>query len=298
MHFKRFAPLPCAAALLTTLAIEAPARADDWTPLYVGQGNHIRLGLGAGMNFGDGTTAFGLQPSLSGRFRLNNDFGVLLDLPLMYASLSGDGGDGATRFDIGNIGAAVEYTWDEMGTAFSRFRFGITAPTLSVASVNGLADLGDVVMQGVNIALASGAAGLMDIGRYLPETLGITAEFLAEGQYEDVYIDIGAGLAGLIPTSDAAEFELLLQLRARMGIGTQIIGFAGITMVMIPTEIGVGINPDGGDAFQLGLQLGGIFKVGGGRIDIFAQLNLDDPAGFSFSDQGIFGLHAAGTIPF
>jgi hypothetical protein len=294
-------PLPRLTAMLAALSFVPLAGVpsasadddDDWNPLYVGQGSHVGLGTGLGLNFGDGTDAFGLSPYVSARVKVAADWGVLVDVPFLYGSLS-QGGASETRFDVGNITLAGEYRIDEMASSFSRVRFGVALPVMQGETD----DIAGAIMQGVNVALASGAAGLFNVWRHVPDAFSVFGEFIAEGHVDEAYIGVSGGLGVLVPTADGGDVELVMQLAARLGYGIDIIGFVGLGMVIVPTETGIGISQGGGDAFQSGLQLGGIFKLGRARLDATLQVNFDAPAGFSFSDEGIFGVHLGLNVPF
>jgi len=287
-----------AAALSFTVTVTAHAD-DDWTPLYVGQKSHIGFGAGFGFNFNDNGTAVGVQPYVAGRVRLDDTWGILVDVPAMYASFDGGAFGNISRFEMGNITLAAEYRLDELISSYSRIRFGVALPLVSPAGNGSLGQLKDVFGQVVNIGLAAGARGLFDLWRVMPDTFSLFGEFQGEAHFDEVYMDINAGLGLLMPTSDFSEFEMVMQLRARLGYGVNAIVFGGIGMVVIPTETGVKVGGNGGDgdAFQLGLQAGGIFKIGPARLDAWVQLNIDNPAGFSFSEEGVFGFHLAALVP-
>ncbi len=276
--------LPPVAALAASLAAASPALAEDEpTGIYVNNRSHVRVGAGVGLGFPKTGSLSGVQPQLGGRFRLSDRLGLTFDVPLGFVSLD-DGAGAVSHLHAGNPGVGVEWTVRDDGQGFARFHAGVSAPAFSLSD-----DPEDRVLQLVSAATAQGATGLQDAWRFAPDTLGVFAGYQAELLPVDFYNEFAATLGAFIPTSDAAELELLLQARVRLGVGSEgLIWFGGLTSTLSLTDLD----------YQGGLQLGALAAVGTARLDVTVQVNLDAPAGFSLSDEGILGLHVGATVPF
>lgn len=281
-------------ALAATLLLPTAAFAQDH-PLYIGQGNHVTLALGVGLAGQPDSDLVSLQPTLEARFAIAPTLGLQLVVPAMFVDLS-TGSDGATRFELANPSVALEVLLDTRPGTVEMFRFGVAMPVLSRPDGVSLDAFGDTLMQAVNVAMATGARGLFDMWRYAPDTLSLFAEFQATADHDGVFLDFRGAIGLLIPTADSSEAEFTVQALGRVGFGSVVRPFAGLGVVLIPTKT-VGLSGEN-DAFQFGLQAGLLFALGGARIDAYAQINIDRPAGFSFDDNGIFGMHIAATLPF
>lgn len=208
---------------------------------------------------------------------------------MMYLSLSG--GDASTsRFELGNPTVAAEFVLDQNGMAATFVRAGLALPLVSFPSAASLDDLEDIILQAANVSFAAGSRGFLDMWRYAPDSLGLFGEILGATDYDDLFMEFGAALALLIATSDNADTQLVLQAKARMGYGKVFKPFLGIGMSLIPTS--------DGDKFQFSVQGGGIIKAGENRFELVLNLNVDNPAGFSFDDGRVFGVRASAQIPF
>lgn len=294
-------PLVCLA--LTSLLVTG-ARADQgevFEPdeaLYFGTGNHVKLGLDLGLMSAPNVSFFSLGPTVEGRFAIGEDFDIQVVVPMMFVSASPKEGDSRTRFELANPTIAFEAVLDKVTRGATLVRGGVALPLVSLPTITGFDGFGDVILQLSNISLNAGANGMFNLWRYLPDRLSIFGEIVGAVDYDGLFMEFGGGLGLMIPTSDSqgVETELAIQLSAKMGFGTVVIPYLGLGFVIVPTEFESG--EDGGDAFQFGVEAGFIFKAGKARIDLAAQLNVDEPFGFSFDDGRVFGLRLSTTIPF
>jgi hypothetical protein len=281
-------------ALAATLLVATPALAQDH-PLYIGQHNHVTLALGVGLAGQTNSDLVSLQPTLEARFGFSPGLGLQLVLPAMFVDLSTEV-EGATRFELANPSVALEMLLDTGPATIEALRFGVAIPVLSRPSGVNLSAFGDTLMQAVNVAMATGARGLFDMWRYAPDTLSLFAEFQATSDLDGVYLDFRGAVGLLIPTADSSDAEFTVQALGRVGFGGVVRPFAGLGVVLIPTKT-VGLSGQD-DAFQVGVQAGVLVELGAARVDVYAQINIDRPAGFSFDDNGVFGMHLAATVPF
>ena len=287
-------------ALLTALAAPLAHAEEGGEPLrgnpFLGTSNNFGVEVGVGLSGDEDVDLLSIQPTLSARFRVAESLGIQVVLPMMFVDQSSDTG-GDNRFELGNPTIAAEFVLDQNGMAATFVRAGVALPLVSFPdSVDSLAELGDVFLQAANIAMAAGSRGYFDLWRYAPDRLSIFGEILGATDYDSLFMEFGAGAGLLIPTSDQADTEVVLQARARLGYGAVVKPFLGIGLVFIPTET-EGLSGDE-DAFQFSVQAGAIIKVGEARIEAALNLNIDKPAGFSFDDDGVFGIRVGAQIPF
>jgi len=288
------------ACLALATAIASPAHADDSdgdTSLYFGTGNHVRIGVGVGLTSNPGFSATSLTPTLEGRFAIGDQFGIQVVLPTMFVSLAPEVGESRSRFELANPTVAFEAVLDKAGQGATIVRGGVALPLLTFPTVSGFDDFADVILQLSNVGLAAGTHGMFDLWRYMPDTFSVFGEIVGAVDYDGLFMEFGAGLGFLIPTSDNADTEIVIQASAKMGFGSTVIPFIGLGFVLVPTEYKTG-DDDSGDAFQAHVQAGLIAKLGSARLDFTALLNLDNPFGFSFDDGGVFGMNLAATVPF
>lgn len=282
---------------LAALFVTAPSHAEDArdTPLYLGQGSHVKVALGVGLSGNADSDLLSLQPTIEARFALGESLGIQAVVPMMWVDVSSDLDDD-NRFDLGNPSVAIEVLLDPNPRAIKLVRAGVALPLLSIEEPTGLGDLKDLVLQAGNVIMAWGANGFFDMWRYAPDTLSVFGELQGTLDVEGMFVDFRAGAGVLIPTSDDSDTEVTVQALGRVGFGDVVRPFLGLGMVFIPTEA-EGLSGDE-DAFQFGVQGGAIFELGRARLDAHLQLNIDSPAGFSFDDDGVFGIHVGATIPF
>lgn len=280
------------------VGIAAPARAEDDpgdTPLYLGQKNHVKIELGVGLSGSEDSDLLSLQPTIEGRFGIGESLGIQAVIPMMWVDVSSDLDDD-NRFDIGNPTVALEVLLDPNPRAIKLVRAGVALPLLTIEDPSDFGDLKDLVLQAVNVMMAWGSNGFFDMWRYAPDTLSVFGELQGTLDVEGMFVDFRAGAGILIPTSDDSDTEVAVQALGRVGFGNVVRPFLGLGMVFIPTEA-EGLSGDE-DAFQFGVQGGAIFELGSARLDAMLQVNIDRPAGFSFDDDGVFGIHVGATIPF
>ncbi|MCC6625545.1 MAG: hypothetical protein IT385_30180 [Deltaproteobacteria bacterium] len=272
------ATLSLAVALSASL-FATTVHAEEET-LYLGQKNHFRVDLGSSIFMESGSDAFGLSPILSGRYAISDAYGLTLQLPLSWLSVSDE-----SHFKLANPTIAFELVDDAREAKRAVIRAGVALPVASVSDD----DFSDALLDALTLITAASGRGMIDLWLWWPESLGIFAEFHTTAFLVDMYADLRFSIAGLIPTGEG-DFELVIQSVMRFGFdGGVVIPFAGLSIWWMPTT--------DDDAFQSGLQLGAIFNLGGPSIDLALQVNLDDPAGFSF-DDGILGVHLGATVPF
>lgn len=261
--------------------------------LYLGRGTHLRVELGMGYAGDSDLSILSLTPTVEGRFAIARNLGIQAVLPTLYVNAWTDD-DGDDDFAIGNPSAAFEVLFDDRPTHVTLARFGLTLPLLSVPS----AQLGRAFARIFNVALAAGSRGGLDLWRYAPETFSLFAEVQGSHAFDELFVEFRGGLGALIGTDEDSETELVIQALGRLGYGAGAVRpFIGVTMLVVPTEYRSAADQDN-DVFQLGVQLGLIAQLGSSRLDFHLHLNIDEPMGFSFDDDGIFGAQVAVTVPF
>ena len=276
-------------ALALATVIAAPAHADDgYGGPYPGTGNHVKLGTGFGFFMGvEGGSATSITPTIEGRFKLGESFGLQVVLPFSGIFASVDSGDSDSRFDIGNPSVAFEAVLEETGFNATIVRGGLTLPLLSAA--DNMQDLGEQV---ANVLGAWGTHGWFNMWRYSPENLTIFGEIVGT-IHNDIFMEFAGGFGMLIPTSDGGDTQFVLQGSAKIGGGSAtIVGYGGLGFVVLVSELG-----EDGDAAQINFQGGIIAQLGRVRLDAALLFNLDDPFGFSL-DEGVLGANIAVSIPF
>lgn len=286
-------------ALMTALAAPLAHAEEGGEPLrgnpFLGTSNNIGVEVGVGLSGNEDSDLLSIQPTLSARFALSQSLGLQVVLPMMFVDLSSDTG-GDNRFELGNPTLAAEFILDQNGMAATFVRAGVALPIVSFPDSVGLDELGDVILQAANIAMAAGSRGYFDLWRYAPDRLSVFGEIVGATDYDELFMEFGAGAGLLISTSDNVDTEVVLQAKARLGYGAVVKPFVGLGLVFIPTET-EGLSGDK-DAFQFSVQAGAIIKVGEARIEGALNLNIDKPGGFSFDDDGVFGIRVGAQIPF
>jgi hypothetical protein len=296
-------PLLSSLALVALVASSAHAEEIENDPsLYFGTGNHVKLGVDMGISSFPNASILSFTPTLEGRFAISDQYGIQVILPTMFVSVSPDGGESSSRFELANPTIAFEAVLEKIGFGATIVRAGVALPLVSFPDSIDLSDpnaFEDIILQAANISMSAGSRGMFNMWRYVPDTLSVFGELVAAVDYDGLFMEFGAGLGVLIPTSDNADTEIAIQASAKMGVGTTVIPYIGLGFVIVPTEYESSNPDDGGeDAFQFGIQAGLIAKLGTARLDFGAQLNVDSPFGFSFDDGGVFGLNLAATVPF
>jgi len=98
------------------------------------------------------------------------------------------------------------------------------------------------------------------------------------------------GRAGLTYSlEDSSETSFAIEAIARLGyrLSAKLRLFTAATLVYNENV------PDEFDSSQLGLLLGGSWVQNGVRVEVALSMPIDDPLGFAFSNDGVFGLQLA-----
>ena len=233
------------------------------------------------------TNSLILRPSIHGIFPAGRKLGVALDWGFAFGHFNGDSDDeDDTVAYLGNPFVGV-YWFDRTGRR-TRLRLGggIALP-VSLATNDGLQPRAGL--------LATAMQGLWNPWLWL-DTLGFAGTGRFFGMSEAGFfggIDFGLGLMfDLDDTVLVDATELAFQFAGDVGYDWRS-GAVGLRLqgVWIPTQAG-------DDDFQFMLGPFVKFTIGGGFGRVMFTMNLDDPYGSSFDDNGVYGLWFTGGKDF
>jgi hypothetical protein len=270
------------------MALASPAWADPGDVPWASSSGNTGAGLGlespqSGLFWGegafhtqDGLTSF--SPLFGAGFFVTDDVELEVMLPLAWANVEFDGND-ESALRVGAPYFGVNYVHSD-----GRMRFkiggGIAWNPFSV----------DSGAAGVALLAASAMRGMWDPWLWSAQTLNLAAPFRLELDLTDsVVFGIDAGFDLAIPTHDGDD-DVDLVIEGAPGFGFRLsdewlfgLRLAG---VFIPTADGEN------EQFSFEPYVRGAF--GSGFFLARVTLNLDEPYGFSFEEDEIWGLHAGG----
>lgn len=273
----------------------APAAAQDPAPTPPAVADAIappsRVWIDLGFYYRDTYRAFGqkgfwLAPDVGFELRAGDAWTVELVAPLSagsqrYATTRSDGTPSSSTgavAAVGNVTASLA-RWSRVGEGTLRFGALVALPT-SLVSDEGFAQLSG----------AGALRGIWNPWRYSPHTLAgvVHAQYRWELTRFSLTAEAALGaLVGVGELRDDAAFAAqvavapMLRIGERSGLGARLQG--------------VYLGDDDG-LFQASVVPFARFAVGGSDLDVWFNLNLDEPYGWSF-DKGVWGLGARLTFP-
>jgi hypothetical protein len=148
----------------------------------------------------------------------------------------------------------------------------------------------------------SSARGLWDLWLWAPETLSLVAPIRAEIGL--VVFDLAGELtpALLIPTGDEVDDqdnEFILQMAVDASMSAALVRFgARLQAVWSPTTDDQSFIPDDDDEVQVSIVPYATVSLGPVFVSGSVTLNLTDPVGSSFDDDGIWMVSVSGGLSF
>ena len=222
-----------------------------------------------------------LSPVFRGLFVLGPSAALGVDWGfLSFLNLSA-GGDGEQGVFPGNPFVGGYYLYPIVDDLLLQAGGGIALP-LSAAS--------DDAEGSAAGAIAAGTHGLFDLWLWLEDVLSLVAEADLSGTLsQGVYLGAELALAIFIPVkdTDARDVEVGSQFALEVGFDT------GVVIPGIRFQ-GAWIMTADGDNFQSSLAPFIRVDLGGGYFHAHLLMNLDDPLGFAFDDEGLYGLMVGG----
>lgn len=227
------------------------------------------------------TPLFALDYRPAGVFQLEARFG------LAGAIVDVLGGT-ETHFEPGNPYIAGYYV-GEFGSWPNEFEFhlglGFAIPVAAV-------DDGSTEDAFVSLATLTGAAGIhgaRSLWLWAPDTATPVLSARLRGGWDELRFNANVEYALFIPTAntDARDLESALELGVEAGyqpVEAVVFGL-GLSAVAFPA------SDSFDDQFQAALDLFVRASPGGALLEATFTMNLDDPFGFAFDDEGYWGLH-------
>ena len=199
-----------------------------------------------------------------------------------------------TAFRFGNPYAALHFKLEKRDFVL-RIGGGLALP---VATIDDDASLEEAFSQSLALQGAAAIGGLWDAWLWTADRFSIVApSFRMDGRGSDFVWAVEAALGVLIDTSDAdRDAEVVIQGAVEGGarLGRSFVLGGRFQTVLWPTV------DDDLDEDLTQLAFGPFIRVEGesGFGYLRMTINLDEPYGFAFDDDGIWGLHAGGGARF
>ncbi len=255
------------------------------------EGRRGRAGLEVGFFLGEDDaddTILIVVPRVAGRYELSPRIAVSLEWGLPVAKLGG-----GTRVSVGNPFLAGWYTLP-VSELTVQIGAGLAMPLASISE--------DDALSAMAYQYALAMDGLMDAWLWAPENVGVVVPARVDHVLGSA-LRLGgeAAIALLIPTGEqsaspgnrleGAEVEVFLQAAAE---AAYVVGIfeAGVRLQA------AWLATLGGDDFQLSVEPFVALDAGPAFARLRFTLNLDEPAGFSFDEQKVWGLHLGGGVVF
>ena len=165
---------------------------------------------------------------------------------------------------------------------------GIGIPLASLPDIDSESEVEDYLVDAVAYGVAASVHGLWDMWLWTPEYLPIVVPYRTATTMPRVTISGEAALAFYLPIGDnEGDLEVDLQTGAEVfgDLGPVTLGGRLRTVWMITGD------GDGDDDAQISLEPFVRLNLTVIAIDVALTINLDDPLGFAFEDDGIWGLH-------
>ena len=307
----------CAVAL-AILALARPSAAQVGELEAHAEGRPL-LALELGI-FGDGdylgnedVSVFHLSPFVRFFYPLRDNVLLSADWGFAFASFD-DGDSDESDFRTGNIFLGAHYVRHEGDLRF-RVGGGLTLPIANIPDADNDQELEDAFVALATYATAVAARGAWDLWLWLPETMSLVVPFRLEKRLAPaIELGVDAALAMLIPIADneggtdlliqvAGDLAFLLSQDVRLGFRLQFAWVAtddesddapNFTSMIFTDDDDPGEN----DELQLSFEPYVRGYLGSGFLQARLVINLDEPAGFGFDDDGVWGLFLGGGVLF
>jgi hypothetical protein len=145
----------------------------------------------------------------------------------------------------------------------------------------------------IAIVLGHPVGGGQDLGLWAPEVLSFVAPGRIEYGDEVVF---GADFAVGLHIPDVGDNAVTVQLAPGLGayVSDSVLLGLRIPFTIIPTSL----DDENDDAALVALEPYARFNIGKGFLNARFTINLDEPYGFSFEEDKIWGLHVGGGVAF
>ena len=245
--------------------------------------------------FGDSeetVDTFVFVPRIFGWYMIADQIAGSLEWGFPFISFSPEMGDGESRFNVANPFLAGWYVLDSPDY-HARFGLGLALPAANIPEGDLLGDP-DVFLAALGYSYAAFMDGLYDLWLWVPETFSIVVPGRFEKRFDSFLVGGDAALGVLIPTEgDDRDTEVAFQFAGEFGYvaGMATVG-ARLQGVWLMTAEDA---PDGDDDdFQLSFEPFARFDFGPAFASVRVTMNLDEPGGFAFDDDGVYGVHIGG----
>lgn len=258
-----------------------------------GPRGQVGLELSFYLDGGEGSDLFAFVPTVGGWYLITDEIAASLEWGFPFVSITPDGESGDSRFNVGNPFLAGWYVVPDLDVHL-RFGLGLALPVANIPDLDGLADP-EPFLAGAAYTAALFMNGLYDPWLWAPETFSIVVPGRVEKRFDEILVAGDAALGILIPTEgDDRDTELVFQFAGEFGytIGLATVG-ARLQGVWVMTSA-QDVSTDEDDDFQLSFEPFARFDLGPAFAYARFTMNVDEPGGFSFDDNGIWGLHVGG----
>ena len=208
-------------------------------------------------------------------------------LPLAFAEI-GSSSRSEAAFGVGNLHVGLSYL---RGTPGFRMKLGLAVEYGPWTNDSG-ADTS------VALILGHPVGGGQDIGLWVPGIFSI----VAPGRFEvgeTLVAGADVALGAHFPVADTALIsnadDVVITVQVAPGVGVYLGRSALLGLRMPITLVPTNVDDDG---TLLALEPYARFDLGGGFLNARLTMNLDEPYGFSFDEDRLWGLHVGGGATF
>ncbi len=273
------------------------AFAQDDGPSFLGNGGatfwFFTKTVDAGPPEGESTVT-SYQAEIFGSYEVMPKIDVTLDWGVTNTSIAPGEGDSVDDFSMGNPFIAGHYAFmDNAGIkATAGLGIGIPLATLPEFDLN---DPAESAGRFSNLITAMSMRGMQALWLYAPDTLSVVVPVKVQAKYKSG-LRAGGELAfgAFIPTgdSDDAETDMGLDLVVEASFK------AGVVEPGMRLGLNYGLSSDADDVTQMFVEPFVKADFGAGFARIGFSMNIDEPAGFAFDDEGFWGLNVGGGANF
>lgn len=239
------------------------------------------------------TTSY--QAELFGSYEVMPKLDVTLDWGVTSTSMAPETGDSIDDFSMGNPYIAAHYALMDNAGIKATAGLGIGVPLASVPDATSLEDMDDALARLANLGTAINMRGWQAMWLYAPDTMSVVIPVKARAKFKS---GLRAGgelaFAAFIPTGDDedADTEMGVDLAVEASFKAGVVE-PGLRLGMV-----YALTSDADDVTQMFAEPFVKADFGAGFARVGFSMNIDEPAGFAFDDEGFWGLNIGGGANF
>ncbi len=223
----------------------------------------------------------GVRASVGERLLLRGDWGF------SYLGISGEG-DSQTSFIVGNPFVAAYYRFVGNGAEMAiGGGVGLPIANVDVSGIETLGDAADALTDVLNYGLAAGIRGNRELWLWTPDTLPIVVDYMVDREMGVVTIGNDTAFAFYVPIGDnEGDTDVALHSSSNIEANFGLVRLGGRILITAILTV-----EDDLDGTQIALEPFVGLDLGIFALDVALTMNIDDPLGFAFDDDGVWGLH-------